>query len=264
MNLEREYEKRFGQFPLTNITTYLIGGQVLVYILSFLYPGIVDAMRLQSSFVFTGQWWRLFTFLFIPFAQEPIWIALAWYFMYMIGTALEATWGSFRYALYLTIGIVATVLSALLFPVDSFGNGYIFTSLFLAFAYLNPDFRLLIFFIIPVKIKWIALLSWIGLGLALVGGDIQTRIQTFLAIGNFIVFFGQEIFLRVSDRARHGVTSVSLSGEKTYMKCAVCKRTEKDKLIFYYCHACNPHTCYCEDHINDHKHKGTVSQLQTS
>jgi membrane associated rhomboid family serine protease len=256
MNLEREYEKRFGEFPLSNITNYLIGGQILVYILGFVYPGLIDSIRLQREFLFAGQWWRLITFLFIPFAQDPIWIALAWYFMYMIGTALEAIWGSFRYALYLAISIVATIVSAMLFPGAAFGNGYIFTSLFLAFAYLNPDFKLLIFFIIPVKIKWIALLSWIGLAVALITGGLSTRIQTLLSVGNFLIFFGQELYLRFSDKARHGAKSVSLSREKTYMKCAVCKRTEKDQLIFYYCHTCNPHTCYCEDHINDHPHKG--------
>ncbi len=257
MNLEVEYEKRFGAFPISNITYYLIGLQVIGYLFFLANPNNLNAMILRGDAVFAGDWWRVFTFMAKPLLLSPIWVVLEWYFMYLIGQALENEWGSYNYVAYLIIVYVATIIGAILFPQTAFYNGFLFSSLFLAFAYLNPNFTLLLFFIIPIKIKWIAYLMWISLARTLVTGDLALKSMVILSVTNFIIFFGQSIYLEVLDRVRHGAFVLKHTGEqmKTYMRCSVCHKTEKDRKIFYYCHTCIPEVCYCEDHIKSHTHR---------
>ena len=77
----------------------------------------------------------------------------AWYLFYLMGNALEGHWGAFRYNLFLLIGYLVTVAVAFLYPYAAATNIFIGGSVFLAFAYLYPDFQLYIFFIIPVRLN---------------------------------------------------------------------------------------------------------------
>ena len=257
MNLEKLYENRFGEFPLRNITWGIIAGQVLAYITLTFYPGLLGLMHLKGSSLISGEIWRLFTFLIIPIGSSPIWVVLSWYAMYIFGTALEQTWGAFRYFLYLLVGYAASLVAAFLFPDTAFSNGYVFGSLFLAFAYLNPDFTVYVFFIFPVKVKWLAYLTWFGIMLSFLTGSVTVRIQTLLLIANFLAFFGRDIMQRAQGRARR-ISSRQRErsiSEKTYMKCVNCGATERNDKIFYTCRECNPFLQFCEDHINNHRHK---------
>ncbi len=78
-----------------------------------------------------------------------------WYLFYLMGTALERSWGTFRYNVFLLIGYVDTVGVAFIVPDVPANNAFLQGSVFLAFAYLFPDFVMYIFFILPVKIKWL-------------------------------------------------------------------------------------------------------------
>lgn len=258
MNIEKMYEDRFGQFPLSNITFYLIVGNVITYCLVLLYPHVAGSLSLQGSRILGGEWWRLITMLFVPFNDSPVWVVFGWYLAYIFGSALEHVWGAFRYALYIFISYLCTLILAFLFPKEIFTNAYIYASAFLAFAYLAPNYVLYLFFIIPVKIKWFALLAWIGMLGAFLSGDWHVKLQNILAVFNFLLFFGNDIYLRVTGVMRRGPGRIgsTMQSQKTYMRCVVCKKTEHDQKIFYYCHDCAPERCYCEDHIRDHTHIG--------
>jgi hypothetical protein len=249
-------ERKFGKYAIRNLTLYLIIGQVVGFLLFHLSPSHTDILFLQGKYILQGQFWRFFTMLIVPFSTDPIFFALEIYFYYLIGNALENQWGSFRYFVYFLIAYLLTILAAFLFPLVTFDNFDIYISIFLAFAYLYPNFELLIFFIIPVKIKWFALLIWIGVLGSLVFGDLSIKILAIISILNFLLFFGKDLisnwYLRLRGM-KYKAKTISESGT-SYMKCAVCGKTEKDKKIFYNCDECIPDTCYCEDHINDHKH----------
>jgi hypothetical protein len=251
-------EKKFGHLAISNLTTVLIIGQVMAYLFSAMYPATNTIFILQGKRLVQGEWWRAITFLFQPFTESTLLLALAWYINYIFGTALELIWGSFRYMVYLIIVYILTIVCAFVFPQQTFGNGFLFESIFLAFAYVNPDFLLTIFFVIPIKIKWIAYLTWIGVVYTLITGLIDVKIQTFVSISNFLLYFGEDIALNVINRRnpiKHMVTTINAKQE-FFMQCAVCKKTESDKKIFSYCHECVPETQYCEDHIHTHEHVG--------
>ena len=104
-----------------------------------------------------GEVWRLFTFVFIPQSTSPLGLVLTLYFYYLIGNTLENTWGDFQFNVYYLCGMLGAILAAAL---TGYGTSYyINLSLFFAFAMLYPDFQVLLFFIIPIKMKYMALFS---------------------------------------------------------------------------------------------------------
>ena len=113
-------------------------------------------------------------FLFDPPLQNPLFAFFAWYLFYLMGTALEEHWGAFRYNIFLLIGYLMTVAVSFLIPALPVTNAYIGGSVFLAFAFLYPDFILQIFFVLPVRIQWLALITWLYYGYLLLFGGWHT------------------------------------------------------------------------------------------
>ena len=136
---------------------FISGGMLLVYLLSLLFPPLTGLLSLDRAALFRGQVWRLLTFLFVPPTTSPLWILFQLYFNCLLGRGLEQQWGVFRFNLYYLCGMVGAILAALLTGYGT--NNYLNLSLFFAFAAFYPDYKLLIFFILPVKIKYLAILD---------------------------------------------------------------------------------------------------------
>ncbi|MBN1263526.1 MAG: rhomboid family intramembrane serine protease [Candidatus Pacebacteria bacterium] len=261
MKLCGRLAKKINPLIPDNLTIYLLTGQLIAFALSLSNPELPALFPLQGSLVLKGEWWRLLTVLFMPVVSGPLLAVLTWYIYYVFGTALERQWGKFRYFLYLFSMYLGIVISSFIFPQVVLNNSFIFSSLFLAFAYLYPDFLLYIFFFIPLKVKWLALLLWLRTVIAFIFGSTASRLPALLSSGIFFLFFGREILFSAKNLGRRSLKKsrqISRAGE-SYLKCAICKATEKDKKVFYYCNTCQPPTCYCEDHINNHKHKLTLN-----
>lgn len=256
-------ERRFGVFAVTNLTLYLVIGQAALYV--FLQVGDYSLMKYVSlipALVMRGEVWRLFTFVFEPPASSPIFIFFALYFFYIMGSALELYWGSFKYNLFLFIGWAATVGASFLTPLGPASVTFIGGSVFLAFAAMNPNFQVLLFFFLPVKIKWLAWLTWAGYLWAAVSGSWSTRFMILASLLNYLLFFRHDIIdrFRTGQRALSRATrSVEAKAESRH-ECVVCGATElsaPDK-EFRYCAQCEPVSCYCLEHLAGHAHRANA------
>jgi hypothetical protein len=257
-------ERWFGPFAIPNVSLWIVAGQFLVLMLAL--TGKVDLSRflLVPDLVRAGEWWRVIAFVFLP--PPPgmfgyLLIAFAWYLFYLMGSALEGYWGVFRYNLFLFIGYALTVGVAFFTPQSAATNAFIAGSVFLAFAYLNPDFELMLFFILPVKIKWLALLTWIGYAVTCFIGDWPTRFMVFASVGNFLLFFGRDLVQTMGLRRRRMQTQAAkfarAAGEaEPRHRCFICGKTDltDPQLDFRYCSKCAGDQCYCPSHIHDHTH----------
>jgi len=257
MSLLNNLERKFRRFAISNITLYLILGQVLFFVFALSGRFILGRVVLVPELVLRGEWWRLITFLFIPPMTNPIFAFFAWYLFYLMGNALEGHWGAFRYNIFLLVGYLVTVAVTFLFPYSAATNIFIGGSVFLAFAYLYPDFQLFIFFIIPVKIKWLALLTWLGYAYEVIVGSWSIRLLVFASISNFLLFFGKDIFWRIKTGNRKMVFQARQysTGKEPFHKCAVCGKTDisAPQMEFRYCSDCGG-LGYCKDHIFNHEH----------
>ena len=251
-------EKRLRRFAIPRLTLILIFGQVLVYMLSYRNPAALQMFVLVPRKVLQGEWWRLIAFLFLPPCTKLIFAFFAYYLFYLFGSALEAHWGDFRYNVYIFVAYVATVASVFLVPNGAATNAYIGGSIFLAFAYLYPDFTLHIFFVLPVKVKYMAWITWFVYGMKLAGGSWMVRLHVLAAVGNFLLFFGRDIWLRAKSGKRRMEGEVRRIREKNkpFHCCAVCGKTERSDPAtdFRVCPECHGAPDYCEEHIHDHQH----------
>lgn len=264
-----QLERRFGRFAIPNLSLWIVIGQVFVLLAWMMGRLDLTDFVLVAGAVRAGQWWRLLTFIFMP--PPPgmlgyLFVAFAWYMFYLMGNALEHYWGEFRYNLFLFIGYALTVGAAFLTPMSVASNLFIAGSVFLAFAYLNPDFEIALFLILPVKIKWIALFTWVLYALQLVRGEWSTRFQVLAAVGNFLLFFGRDIIHTMRYRRRKMETQVrrmaeDRAGPQPRHKCFVCGKTDitNPEMDFRYCSKCAGDQCYCPEHIFNHEHVLTDS-----
>src|SRR5512143_4168365 len=171
MSFIDKLDRKFRRYAIPNVTLYLIIGQVLFFMFVLSGRFILDRVVLVPALVLAGEWWRLITFLFIPPLTNPIFAFFAWYLFYLMGSALEGHWGAFRYNLFLLVGYLITVAVSFIMPLYPATNVFIGGSVFLAFAFLYPDFQLYILFILPVKIRWLSLLTLIGYAYELLAGS---------------------------------------------------------------------------------------------
>lgn len=178
-------------FP--NLMTCVVIGMGALYVLQMLLPSVnlYGMLALTRSGLMRGEIWRLLTFVFMPPSTSIVWVLFSLYFSWMIGTALENQWGSPRFTLFYLIGMLGSLLTALITGYAD--NTFLNLSLFFAFAAMNPDYQLLIMFILPVKIKYLAILdAALYLYYFIVGGW-STKLMILLSLANVILFLGGDI-----------------------------------------------------------------------
>jgi hypothetical protein len=259
MSLLDRLEKLIRPVAIQNITLYLIFGQIFAFGASFVGQISLGPIMLLPVLVLKGEIWRLVTFLFVPPNAHPALIAFAWYIFYLMGDVLERFWGTARYNLFLLIGWGATILVAFVTPYSLVTNAFLAGSVFLAFAWLNPNFELALFFILPIKVKWLALVAWLGYGYSLVVGPMAVRLSVVAVVLNFLLFFGRDIILLLKSRNRSRTAHVErerLASEPRH-NCLICGKTDQTHPMedFRYCSKCAGAACYCQDHIRSHQHR---------
>lgn len=295
MNIIDKMERRFGHLAIPGLIRYILGISILGNILNVLLPGAYYYLNFDAYKILHGQVWRLVTFLMAPSVarDNSFFIDLVWFLIWMslyyyVGTNLENMWGAFRFNLYYFTGIF-------LIWVVGFAGYFVYASqygaefgdqlgtllglgirtdalnlsLFLAFAAMFPDIQFLLYFIIPVKAKWLGILDLIYLGYqffdAVMNRNYMGAALIVASIANFAIyfFFGRGgvanpkvIYKRNKRRQEYRKKAGRGSGTGPIHRCAVCGRTELDapNLEFRYCSKCEGNYEYCSDHLFTHTH----------
>lgn len=264
MKISKPIERKLERLALQNLTLYLVGGQGVALVLVLASPAFIGNILLIPAAVLAGEWWRLLSFVFTPPSGNPIFAAFALYLLYFMGGSLEAKWGKLRYNLYVLISFVMTIASAFLFPFGAASNVYITGSIFLAFAYLFPDYTFYLFLLLPMRVKWLALVTWLFYGYEIVTAGWETRLLILAALTNFMLFFGADIFygVRYGHRQLKRQSSLIANRDKLIHVCFVCGVTDKSHqtMEFRYCTKCEPPVAFCMEHLGNHPHVGNDSE----
>ena len=254
-------EKKLGKYSIRNLMLYITVLNGIVFLLMYAdREGLfITKLMLVPSLVMQGEIWRLVPFLFIPPNSSPMWIIFTLYFYYMIGSTLEQEWGSFKFNIYYLVGVLGTIGAAFLLGSVSTAM-YLNFSLIFAFSYLFPNFQILIFFILPVKMKYFSLVYAILLVFSFWSTPLYGLITVGGSILNFILFFGKDIIVRLATGRKVYYNRRSFEAKipknVTIHKCTVCGKTEKDdkNLEFRYCVDCEGDYEYCMEHLHTHEH----------
>ena len=270
---------RHPHFGISNLMRYIVIGNVAVYLLMMLTrnadANALNFLTFNLGSLLHGEIWRIITFIFVPNYGGVFWLLIALYFYYWIGSTLEREWGTAKFNLYYFSGVlltvIGTVLASLIAGVNFTiaGTEYVNLSMFLAFALLFPDTQVLLFFIIPIKMKWLAILDGalfaFDIFSALISGNWAGVVLPIVALLNFFVFIYPEVhYFAERKKYQHSRQTVHFKQavkqqqqQRGYHhKCAVCGKTDTDypDLQFRYCSKCAGYHCYCQDHIFTHVH----------
>ena len=270
-------------FGIPNLMKYIAIGNVAVFLLDMFSTQIslTTLIGFYPGLILRGEIWRLFTFIFVPINSHPIWFVFSLMLYYFLGTTLERQWGTARFSLFYGLGVALNILVgfAIYFAAGqplgilSANMYYVNMSLFFAFATLYPDTQFMIYFIIPVKVKWLAWLDAALFALEILGSLFSRQplmaLIPIVALFNYLVFFWDDLtgmVRRTGERAAYRSRPQTINFKKAqkqvqqrrgYLhKCAVCGVTDADNpnMEFRYCSKCSGYYCYCMDHINDHTH----------
>ncbi len=300
MSFLNRLERKVGRRAIPNLMLYMIVLYAAGFILEeIIAPGFYRQwLDLDVYRILHGEVWRLITFVLQPPSDSLFWVFLELYIYYSIGRSLENTWGAFRFNLYYFSGLFFQILSAFLFygiaclivgqgmvPIDTAGIGgmfYVNRTMFLAYFVMMPNVTFYIFFLIPIKAKWLGILYGLLMGYEAIwyittyglrlGGPFALAIV--VSVLNFIIFFfATRNFRRISpsemkrkadfrrkmnDANRDSGNVVEFRGRNviTRHKCAICGRTEldDDSLEFRFCSKCEGNYEYCSDHLYTHEH----------
>ena len=151
-----------------------------------------------------GQIWRLVTFVFVPPSSSPIFILFALYFYYMIGVGLENQWGKVKFNLYYLVGMLGSIIAALITGYAD--NTFLNLSLFFAYAALYPDEQVLLFMILPIKMKYLALVDAALYLYYFIVGTASTRITIVLCLLNVALFLGGDIINTIRRESKYWKT----------------------------------------------------------
>jgi hypothetical protein len=230
----------------------------IFWVLSLSRPEILGRLVLDMHAVRRGQLWRLVTFLFIPPSSSQLFMLISLYFTWWVGSSLDQHWGSFRFNVYYLVGALATIVAALVAGPTS--NTWLNSSLFFAFATTFPDVTILLFFILPIRVKWIGLVAAVGMLAAFVTSGWGTRAAIAAALVNYVLFFGghwwnawrsRNTVVRQKARREQFRSSAPVFGQRA---CAICGAREADgtDIRVCSCEKCGGPRALCLEHARNH------------
>ncbi|MDO4169230.1 MAG: hypothetical protein Q4D45_04940 [Lachnospiraceae bacterium] len=278
MNFLDKLEQKFGRYAIRDLPRYIVGCYIIGAVINLIDPDMYYSfLSLNPGMILQGQVWRVVTFLFAPIVNMRsiigiLFVAFVLMFYYYICSSLEQAWGSFRFNMYMLTGILGTIIGSFIVyavapsPYIMMDTYYLQLTLFLAYACLFPDAQVLLYGILPLKVKWIAYFDaayliylFISAGNGVYG--FCSRIAIVISLLNFLIYFlaGRNARkYRPSEikRKRKYVKHVKQSTSGARHECAVCHRTELDDptLEFRFCSKCDGNYEYCQDHLFTHTH----------
>ena len=203
-----DLERKLRRYSISDLMKYIVIGQGIVYLLLYIWPSlgyqVYSMITLSRSALLRGEIWRLITFIFVPQVSSPIFAFFMLYFYYMIGMGLESRWGKVKFNLYYAIGMLAAVIACLL--TGHADNTYLNLSLFFAYAAMFPNEEVLLFMILPVKMKYLALVDALIYLRAFIVGPNSARVTIILCLANVFLFLGGDLIHTIRRESQYWKT----------------------------------------------------------
>ncbi|MCI7767348.1 MAG: hypothetical protein MSJ26_05110 [Oscillospiraceae bacterium] len=212
MNFSYKLKRFFRNIALENLMTYIAASMAIIFVGDLFTEGMLSSfLSFNRAAILEGQVWRVITFLMIPQTGSPIWIVFSVYFYYFIGKAVENEWGSHNLTMYFLAGAALLIISG--FVTGYTDASYLYFSLFLVFAHLNPHHQFLMFMVIPIEAKWMALIDAIFMIWEFVGAfqyylylpkfALGLQLSVVIAFLVYLIFFGKDHFGHFVNRYKH-------------------------------------------------------------
>jgi membrane associated rhomboid family serine protease len=156
-----------------HLTEGLIFAHFAVFILSTTMKESQQALALIPGLV-SSRPWTLVTYQFIH-GSSMFWFFISMLVLWIMAKPLEENWGSPRFLIFWMVATFGASVTAALIGRPLFGDLGFSSCLLFTFATLFPEVEFRLFFIIPVKVKYLAIVAaailvYSSLSLGLVAG----------------------------------------------------------------------------------------------
>ena len=204
-SLLSKLDRRFGRYGLKNLMLIIVIGMAFVWLadyamLSVDNPTLSSFLYFNKQKVLAGEVWRVITFVFIPESDSIMFLLFSLYFFWFMGNLIENSWGAFKFNIFYLVGYLGSLASG--FITGYATSYYLNLTLFLAFAILNPNMQVMLFFVVPIKVKWLAILDGALIALELLVATLPGAIAIIVALLNLILFFWRPVFRSVKNYFR--------------------------------------------------------------
>ncbi len=245
MNLIDRLERRLGWMAFPGLLRYYAILTGMVFVLVTFRPELQPLLEFDLLAILSGEVWRVVTFLFTaahvsnayPLMVQILLMFIVIRISFLISDALESAWGVFRTSMFLYVGILGLLLGNVLFLGLLWGTGvYIFASAFFAFATLYPRVEFLLMFVLPVQVRFFAIIGAVLIFARMadlfIGGVVIAPVFYMLVFINYFLWAGlpalkgRRTLIKAAKRRRKFETAKQPAGE-AFHECVICTRTDQ-------------------------------------
>lgn len=252
-------ERNFGWLGFPGFLRFYALFHAMVFALQLFRKDIGQLLEFDREKILAGEVWRLMTFLFSSSGASGItpFGALFFFFMvmiaFMMSDALEGAWGTFRTSMFFYFGWLMLIVGNFISPVMFPGSGFLlYGAAFLAFATLFPRVEFMMFFILPVQVRFLAMIQ-AGLMVFMLLGNLYLIPLFLLGHLNYLLWAGLPALrgkaqIAQAAQRRKNFNAKKLPKEEAFHVCKVCGRTEiSDRALEFRIGVDGEE--YCEDHL---------------
>ncbi len=290
MNWMYKLEQKWGRYAIPDLHRYFVIAYMIGFALNYIGGGVfLEYFSFDMSAILTGEVWRLVTWVLCVYNDSGILGLIFMLCLMSMGGSLQHFLGVFRMNVYLFGGVLLNIAGGIVLyflswvilgaPLPVFLSlYYILLSMFMALAICIPDATVNLYFILPIKMKWMLVVYYLellyelymyysaGAQISITAGIMTVTIygaQIIFALLNLALFF---YFARIrlshkqkkrQQEFRSQMRAAAPKADGPRHKCAICGRTEADSpdLTFRYCSKCTGGREYCQDHLFTHTHR---------
>lgn len=286
MNWLEKLERKYGGRGIPNITRLLIFATLIGDLLGYAAAYSAGANFIYQLLVFSpryilrGQIWRLVTWIFMPSNGLSVWSIIFMVCLLMLGQSMESGLGTFRMNIYFLGGILLSDIGGMLIGILSgfqiniyLTSYYLLFSLYLMLGIFMPDAEMRLYFVLPIKMKWLVIVYFVSMIFEIVeffsygpAIGITMSAQIIFAVANLLWFvYSCKNHLSLKQQRRQRKRQQNFrqqfsqprpGSDISQHKCCICGRTEFDDptLTFRYCSKCAGSREYCQEHLFTHEH----------
>jgi len=196
-------DDKFGHLAIPHLTRYLLILQVVTYVLEQMTPGFTSSLLLEGRALQFGEVWRIITFMCVPapdltsmgftVTMGPIYFFLYVWVTWTVGEGLEQEWGAGKVNIYYLVGIIALTVVSLFFVPGPVRSDVFIASLILPYGTIFPHAIFLLFFLIPIEARFLAIFFGVFMALAFALGFMD-RAVVLASVLSYLLFFGPTFY----------------------------------------------------------------------
>ena len=237
MTMINRLESRFAWISCPGFLRYYAIFHAVVFAIQIFRPEMAQMFEFDRAKILAGEFWRVFTMFFAvsefgkPGFLTIIFLFFAVNFAFMISDSLEGAWGEFKTSLFFYLGILLILAANFIYPTNIPRSAFaLYASAFLAFCTVSPRLEIMLFFVIPVQVRFLGMFQVVLILFMVLGSPMLIPFML-MAFTNYLIFAGIPALKGTAKSMESVARKKSFNASKVaqgeaFHTCCVCQRTD--------------------------------------